>query len=354
MRRPRARRQRSSVSVTMLGSVESLQEELDRTAERAGFSGVVRVDRAEVTVVSKAYGLADRAHQVPNTVQTLFATASGSKTLTALAVMSLSERGALELGTTARSLLGADLPLVADDVTVEHLLAHRSGIGDYLDENSIGDITDYVLPVSVQMLATTEAFLPLLGGHDTVFPAGERFAYNNSGYVLLALLAERASGVDFHQLVHTLVCEPAGMADTAFLRSDELPGRAARGYLTADGPRTNVFHLPVLGNGDGGIYSTVADVSRLWNSLFAGRIVSPEAVARMMRPYGDWPDQSERYGLGFHLHATGDAAWLEGYDAGVSFLSRHEPSSLTTCTVISNWSDGAWPIVRLLNYRFST
>ncbi len=71
---------------------------------------------------------------------------------------------------------------------------------------------------------------------------------------MLALLAERASGADSHQLVHTLVCEPAGMVDTAILRSDELPGRAARGYLSADGLRTNVFHLPVLGNGDGGIY----------------------------------------------------------------------------------------------------
>ena len=76
--------------------------------------------------------------------------------------------------------------------------------------------------------------------------AGERFAYNNGGYVVLALLAERASGVDFHELVRTLVCEPAGMVDTAFLRSDELPGRAALGYLGKDGLRTNVFHLPVL------------------------------------------------------------------------------------------------------------
>ena len=80
----------------------------------------------------------------------------------------------------------------------------------------------------VHELATTEQFLRVLDGHGTAFPAGERFAYNNAGYVLLALLAERATGVAFHDLVRTLVCEPAGMVDTAFLRSDELPGRAAR------------------------------------------------------------------------------------------------------------------------------
>lgn len=334
--------------------MQTLQDAVDEAAERTGFSGVVRLDRSGETEFSKAYGFADRAHGIPNTVETLFATASGSKSLTALAVMSLVERGTLELGTTARSLLGEDLPLIADDVTVEHLLAHRSGIGDYLDEDAIHDIADYVMPVSAHELATTEQFLPVLDGHETVFPAGDRFAYNNGGYVVLALLAERASGVDFHQLVRTLVCEPAGMVDTAFLRSDELPGRAALGYLSVDGLRTNVFHLPVLGNGDGGIYSTTADLSAFWDSLFAGRIVSPERVAQMVRPRSDWPHESKRYGLGFHLHATGDGVRLEGYDAGVSFASLHQPSSSITYTVISNWSAGAWPIIELLDERLGT
>ena len=144
------------------------------------------------------------------------------------------------------------------------------------------------------------------------------------------------------------------MVDTGFLRSDELPGRAARGYLHVDGLRTNVFHLPVLGTGDGGIYSTAADLSAFWDALFAGEIVSGERVAQMTRPRSDWPQESRRYGLGFHLHATGDAVWLEGYDAGVSFTSLHQRSSSITYTVISNWSDGAWPIVGLLNDRLVT
>jgi CubicO group peptidase (beta-lactamase class C family) len=332
----------------------SLQDAVDQEVERTGFSGVVRVDRSGETEFFTAYGYADRAHGVPNTLETLFATASGSKALTALAIMSLVERKTLALGTTARSLLGTDLPLVAGDVTVEQLLAHRSGIGDYLDEDAVDDIGDYVMPVSVHELATTEQFLPVLDGHETVFPAGERFAYNNGGYVVLALLAERASGVAFHELVRTLVCEPAGMVDTAFLRSDELPARAALGYLSADGLRTNVFHLPVLGNGDGGIYSTAADLRAFWDALFAGRIVSPERVAEMVRPRSDLPKEARRYGLGFQLDATGDGVWLEGHDAGVSFASLHRPTSSITYTVISNWSDGAWPIVRLLDERFAS
>lgn len=82
-------------------------------------------------MVAKAFGLADRAHEIANTVDTVFAIASGTKGFTALTVMSLVQDGALSLSTTARSVLGGDLPLIDDAVTVEHLLAHRSGIGDY-------------------------------------------------------------------------------------------------------------------------------------------------------------------------------------------------------------------------------
>jgi CubicO group peptidase (beta-lactamase class C family) len=186
--------------------MRSLRSAVVETAERTGFSGAVRVDRAGHTELSFVCGLADRAHTVPVTVDTQFATASLTKGFTALVVMSLVDRGELGLRTTARSVLGDDLPLIADDVTVEHLLAHRSGIGDYLDEDAGGDISDHVMPMSVHLLATTEQYLPALDGHETVFPAGERFAYNNAGYVVLALLAERASATDFHEMVRMRVC----------------------------------------------------------------------------------------------------------------------------------------------------
>ncbi len=78
-------------------AMQSLQEAVDWAAERTRFSGVIRLDLAGDTEFCKAYGAADRSHGILNTVQTLFATASGSKGLTALAVMSLVERGALAL-----------------------------------------------------------------------------------------------------------------------------------------------------------------------------------------------------------------------------------------------------------------
>jgi CubicO group peptidase (beta-lactamase class C family) len=328
----------------------SLPEAVDAIADETGFAGVVAVDRGGEVEFAKAYGHAHRAYGVPNTVDTRFAIASGSKGLTALTVVSLIEQGALRLSTTARSVLGGDLPLIADDVTVEHLLAHRSGIGDYFDEEADNEITDYVLTVPVHELATTERFLAVLDGHPGKFAPGERFSYCNGGYVVLALIAERVGGVPFHDLVRQRVCAPAGMHDSGFFRTDELPERTAVGYLPIDGvSRTNVFHLPVRGNGDGGMYATTADISTLWRSLFAGRIVSTDWVAEMVRPRSDTTNLSMRYGLGFWLHPTGDVVMLEGFDAGVSFRSVHDPATGTTHSVISNSSDGAWPVTRRLD-----
>jgi len=325
---------------------------VDALAAEGTFSGVVRVDRGDEVVVSKVYGFADRRWKIPNTPDTRFATASGVKGMTALAVMSLVEDGTLELTTTARSVLGSDLPLIDDAVTVEQLLAHRSGIGDYFDEDLPGEITDYLLPVPVHTLTETEDYLAVLDGFPTKFPPDERFSYCNGGFVVLALVAERASGMPFRELVAERVCEPAGMTDTAFLRSDELPGGAAVGYFDTEGLRTNVLHLPVRGTGDGGAYTTAADMRRLWVAVFAGRIVSESTVRAMTSPLSDSPEARKRYGLGFWLHPTTDSVILLGADAGVSFSSLHNPHEDVTATVISNWSEGAWPFGRTFQERF--
>jgi CubicO group peptidase (beta-lactamase class C family) len=193
----------------------------------------------------------------------------------------------------------------------------------------------------------------VLDGRPQEFPPGERFSYSNGGFVVLALVAERASGTTFHDLVRTQVCEPAGLRHTGFLRSDELPGDAATGYLFADGLRTNVHHLPVIGSGDGGIFSTLDDVHTLWRALFEGRIVSPANLDAMTRPRSDVAKERNRYGLGFWLAPEGPAVILEGYDAGVSFRSVHDPGADLTHTVVSNWTDGAWPTARFLRDRFT-
>ncbi|UOZ08710.1 serine hydrolase [Amycolatopsis sp. WQ 127309] len=294
------------------------------------FSGVVLVSRADETLLAEAAGYAHRGYGVGNTVDTRFAIASGTKGFTALVVVGLIAEGRLSLDTCARDLLGGDLPLIDDAVTVEHLLTHTSGIGDYCDEEAD--------PPPTPSLATSADYLAALDGFPQRSAPGTEFRYNNGAFAVLGLLAERVAGRPFHDLVHERVCEPAGMADTAFLRSDALPGRTATGYLE-DG-RINVFSLPVRGHGDGGSYSTAPDFRRFWPAFLDGRIVPREWVARMLRPH------APGYGLGFWLPWPG-AVRLEGGDHGVSFRSTH--SGGVTATLLSNDHRGGGPLLQRLD-----
>lgn len=323
--------------------MDELAAAVDAVVADVGFSGVIRVDLDGAVACQRAYGFAHRGLGVANRVDTRFALASGAKGFTALTVMSLVERGELALATTARSLLGDDLPLIDDRVTVEHLLAHRSGIGDYLDEAAVDDWTAYVLSTPPQDLVDTHHYLPVLDGHPMRHEPGERFVYNNGAFVVLALLAERATGRSFHDLVDERVCRPAGLAATGFPRADELPGDAAVGYLHPDGLRTNVFHLPVRGNGDGGIFSTAADIHALWDAFLGDRLVGPALVAEMLRARSESPDDGMRYGLGFWLDAVPGAVELHGFDTGVGFRSVHDPGGAFTVTLLSNQTAGTWP-----------
>src|SRR5687768_8689836 len=116
-------------------------------------------------VVELVRGFADRANGRPNTLDTRFGIASATKGLTALTVASLIESGKLRSDTTLRSLMGDALPLVDAAVTIEHLLGHTSGVGDYLDEDEIGDVDAYVMGLPVHRLAAPADYLPLLDGH---------------------------------------------------------------------------------------------------------------------------------------------------------------------------------------------
>lgn len=289
------------------------------------------------------------------TIDTRLATASGTKGFTSLAAVSMIEDGLFDFDTRFVELVGSDLPVVDEAVTVQHLLGHTSGVGDYLDEDVIESADDYVLDVPVHELLGPEDFVPILNRHDQVEPPGERFRYNNGGYVMLALAIERVGRHSYHDEVRRRVFEPAGMKATDFLRSDRLPAATALGYLS-DG-RTNVFHLPVIGTGDGGAYTTAPDMMRFWEALCAGKIVAPELVERMTNVRGEYfvdvAPGDDVYGLGFWIGPGRTMVVLEGEDAGVSMRSGSDPiSDLSFCLIANNSAD-VWPLASIVN-RFLT
>jgi len=301
----------------------------DLAPDLDGFSGVLSARRGDQVIGEWAVGMADRTWSVPNTPDTRFGLASGTNTFTALAVLSLVGDGLLSLDTTARALLGDDLPLIADDVTIDHLLTHRSGIGDYLDEE-IDALAPMTVPV--QQLDSTPAYLAVLGGFPTKFPAGERFSYCNGGFVVLAILAERVSGTSFPELVRQRVFAPAGMTASSMPRSDALPASTATGYK--DDGRTNVFELPVQGSGDGGAHSTVGDLHRFWLALRTGRILPAELAALATETVTS--DAGDGLGYGRGIWLDGEDFLLSGGDHGVTASSRHDPHTATTVTGLAN------------------
>ena len=327
-----------------MNAAQSLR--LDRIIEASDFWGVVQVTHPDGVLYQRTAGFADRAREMPNAIDTQFAIASGAKGFTALAVMSLVTEGALALETKIPEVLKEARDLVAPETTVRHLLAHTSGMGDYLDESAIANIEDHMLEVPVQRLTRPADFLPLFRGRPARFPPGTSFAYCNSGYVLLALVTEAVSGQSFYDVVEERVFAPAGMRDTAFLRLDNLPPRAAIGYLPRREWQVNHLHLPVRGGGDGGAYSTADDFAQFWTALFAGSIVPPAAVLEMTRSQCDDSPASHRYGLGFWLTNGSKDVFLEGSDPGISFRSTFDPSTRLLYSVLSNTTSGAWPVVK--------
>lgn len=272
--------------------------------------------------------------------------ASVTKGLTALAVGSLIQAGRLGFDTSVRTLLDDDLRTIDPSVTIEHLLAHTSGVGDYIDEDEPSGDDDYDLEWPMRKLNTPRDYLPLLDLPQETAP-GSCFKYNNSGYVILSIVVEAVTGRSFFDVVQHSVLDRAGMTDTGFFRTDDLPSRAAVGYLT-DG-RTNIFHLPVRGAGDGGVYSTIGDMERLWIALFEGRILDEHLVRRMTHPRSDGAQGRNRYSLGFWIRADRPIVMLEGADRGVSARSAYDPESRTIYSVISNTMRGAWSIVSYLD-----
>jgi CubicO group peptidase (beta-lactamase class C family) len=166
--------------------------------------------------------------------------------------------------------------------------------------------------------------------------------------VVLALLIEAVSARSYYEVVQERVCAPSGLRDTAFLRVDQLPASAAIGYLPTRGWRSNEHLVPARGGGDGGAYTSAADLTRLWQALHAGQIVPRALLAEMLRPQQPPSTPARGYGLGFWLVPGLGAAFIEGSDAGISFRSWSEPVTGLRWSVLSNTTRGAWPIVKEL------
>ncbi|WP_412060783.1 serine hydrolase domain-containing protein [Rubrivirga sp. IMCC45206] len=245
-------------------SVEAGLADIAAEAEAGRFSGVVLIAKDGEPVVERAFGWADRARGERVTPETRFNVGSINKELTAVAVLQLAARGAVDLDAPIGAVLDGFPEGIADAVTVRHLLQHRSGWGHYWDhpvfvarEAELTEIGDYLAFIRT---------IPL------DFAPGAREQYSNVGYEVLGAIVEAASGQRYADYVAAHVTGPAAMTD-ARTATHGAPGHATP-YLGAGYGRP----APIAKHGTaaGGGYATARDLLRFQAALTDGRLLTRE------------------------------------------------------------------------------
>lgn len=273
------------------------------------FSGVVMVAHQGKPIYHKAFGYRNFLTREPNDTTSVFELASVSKQFTAAAIMLLQQEGKLQYDDSLHQYI-SELPY--DGITIRHLLNHTSGLPDYQsimdahwDKSKVAGNEDNI--------ACLKQYHP-----EKLFEPGEQYAYSNTGYMLLASIAEQASGEDFIQYCNRKIFEPLQMTSTAIRTRDEknsLPHMAwgnlwvedKHEYVSADSfPEFN--YTIWLGNrkGPGRVSSTAADLLKWDQALYSHALFTEAALSEAFKPARLNSGALSMYGFGWEIeqHAT--------------------------------------------------
>jgi CubicO group peptidase (beta-lactamase class C family) len=331
---------------------DQLTKTLDASLEEHAFSGVISIRRQGTVLYERAAGYADRSNKIANTLATRFGIASGTKFFTALAIGKLIDAQKLSFDTKLRDCIALNFPSYAPEITIRHLLTHTSGIPDYYDEEKISDFDTFSVSIPWYALKGPRDYLAVLPDEPMKFAPGERFAYSNSGYILLGVVIEELTGQKYQDFVEQAIFKAIGMNQSGYFALNKLPEQTALGYVEeAEGWRTNVYNLPIVGASDGGAFTTVQDIATLWKAFWGYEILPKALVDIYVQPYVKAETEAEHmyYGHGIWIHeneSRNREEFITGCDAGVSFNSSVNRVNGLQITVISNTTDGAWPVLR--------
>ncbi|AMV40804.1 serine hydrolase domain-containing protein [Planctomyces sp. SH-PL62] len=299
-------------------------------------------------VLAKGYGLADVEQNVPATVDTVYQLASVTKTFTSAAVMLLVREGKLALDDKINDRL-PDLPAVWKDVTVRHLLNHTSGIKSY---TSVPDFQkspwkDYA----------HRELLDLVAKEPLEFAPGEKFEYSNTGYYLLGMLIEKASGEPYGRFTAARVFEPLGMSRTRLNDLQAIiPGRA-RGYRWDRKELENVAPVsPTQPFAAGALVSSVSDLIK-WDAALAEHELLDEAtLGSMWTPTRLNGGGESGYGFGWEVSKVNGRPMVAhgGGIPGFSTQLSRFPDDRLTVIVLTNAEGGhAGALARGIAGRFA-
>ncbi len=269
-----------------------------QSANEPGLSVLIRKDGNVVYQGSR--GLAKRFDNHPIDENTSFRIGSITKTFTALAIMQLVEQDLISLDDKLLSIV-PELPEVFEDITIEHLLAHRAGLLDYIDDNTNLSSLDGLTTSQILDL------VPVSGIQNLMFIPGTSAEYSNTGYVFLALIVERTSGMDYPTYMRTKFFEPFGMSNSFVIHENESLGDINDNYALNFGTEVKVKGFNSLIYGASGIASSVNDLNLFVQAVLENDIVSQETLQTMIQPKSSISWLGD-YGLGWIL-GTGTNYW---------------------------------------------
>jgi len=306
----------------------ALDTYLAATNQVRQFQGAVLVAKDGVPVLEKGYGLANVELAVPNTPQMKFLIGSVTKQFTAAAILRLQEQGKLAVDDPLTRHLPSYPRDPGDRITIHHLLSHTSGLGNYTDDAALMARRTVDLPVA-DLVATFQD-QPLL------FEPGTAWQYSNSGYVLLGLIVEAASGRTYEEFLQEQFFAPLGMSGTGYAHNDAILPLRACGYALAGDTLVNATRIAMtLPYAAGALYSTVGDLL-LWDQALHGdRVLTADSRRQLFTPvrqdYGYGWMMLERAGHRLIFHSGG----IDGF---TSHLARYPDDGLTIVVLCNNQS----------------
>jgi CubicO group peptidase (beta-lactamase class C family) len=304
--------------------VARMDQVVRASSEADAFSGAVLVARDGRILLDQGYGLANREWNIPNDGDTKFRLGSLTKQFTAVAVMLLNQQGKIDLDAPIKTWL-PQAPAAWDAVTTRHLLSHTAGIPNFTA------FDDY--EALKTQPATTVELIARFSDRPLDFAPGARFAYSNSGYILLSAIIEAASGQTYADFVTANLFAPLGMTDSGYDRHDAILPRRASGYAPGATGIVNADYVDMsIPTGAGALYSTTHDLLKWEQGLFGGRVLNPQSMTALTTPVRN------DYAMGL-LVAQADGkklVWHNGAIEGFNTYMAYDPGDRTAVIVLGN------------------
>ena len=300
---------------------------VEEHAKSNRFSGSVLVAKDGVVLLREGFGAANREWDIPNAPDTKFRLGSITKQFTGVAIMQLVEAGKLSVDDPI-SKYYADAPAAWSKITIKHLLTHTSGIPSYTAIPGFFD-KDGRLPLKPAEIVKLTQDKPL------EFEPGSKYAYDNTGYVLLGYVIEKVSGQTYADYVSQHLFQPLGLKNTGYDVTSQVLAKRASGYSPAKGGGwENADYLDMsLPYAAGSLYSTVDDLLAWDRALTDGKLLT-EASRKAL-----WTDYGNKYGYGWAVSDQSGHSRIShggGIHGFSTALNRYPNDGLVTI-VLSNF-----------------